>query len=91
MLSFLFGPTLTFVHDFWKNHSFDYTDLCWQSDVSSFYYAVLVCHSFSSKEQVPFNFMAAVTICGDIGAQENEISHVWVAIPLSRVSSQPRD
>ena len=23
-------------HDHWKNHRFDYTDLCWQSDVSAF-------------------------------------------------------
>ena len=23
-----FGPTLTSVHDYWKNHSFDYMDLC---------------------------------------------------------------
>ena len=30
------GPTLITVHDYWKNHSFDYTDLCWQSDVSTF-------------------------------------------------------
>ena len=22
MLSFLYGPTLTFIHDYWKNHSF---------------------------------------------------------------------
>ena len=22
--------------DYWKNHSFDYTDLCWQSDISAF-------------------------------------------------------
>ena len=35
-LSLLYGPTLTFVHDYWKNHSFDYMDLCQQSDVSSF-------------------------------------------------------
>ena len=21
-----YGPTLTFIHDYWKNHSFDYTD-----------------------------------------------------------------
>ena len=28
--------TLTFIHDYWKNHSFDYTDLCQQSDVSAF-------------------------------------------------------
>ena len=25
-------------------------------------------HSFSSKEQASFNFMAAITICGDFGA-----------------------
>ena len=29
--------------------------------------------AFSSKEQVSFNFMAAVTICSDFGAQENKI------------------
>ena len=33
-LSLLYGPTLTSVHDYWKNHSFDAMDLCWQSDVS---------------------------------------------------------
>ena len=27
-LSFLDGPTLTSIHDHWKNHSFDQTDLC---------------------------------------------------------------
>ena len=36
MLSLLYGPTLTFIHDYWKNCSFDYTDLCWQSNVSAF-------------------------------------------------------
>ena len=29
-------PTLRAVHDYWKNHSFDYVDLCRQSDVSAF-------------------------------------------------------
>ena len=24
------------IHDYWKNHSFGYTDLCWQSNVSAF-------------------------------------------------------
>ena len=32
-----FGPTLISVHDYWKNHSFDYTALCRQSYVSSFF------------------------------------------------------
>ena len=27
VLSFLYGPTRTSVQDYWKNHSFDYTDL----------------------------------------------------------------
>ena len=31
-----FVPTLTSIHDNWKNHSFDYMDLCQQSDVSNF-------------------------------------------------------
>ena len=29
-------PTLTSIRDYWKRHSFDYMDLCWQSDVSTF-------------------------------------------------------
>ena len=32
----LYSPTLTSIHDCWKNHSFDYTDLCWQSNFSAF-------------------------------------------------------
>ena len=35
-LSLLYGPALTPVHDYWKNHSFDDMDLCWQSDISVF-------------------------------------------------------
>ena len=35
-LSLLCGPTFTFRHDYWKNHSFDQTDLCQQSNVSAF-------------------------------------------------------
>ena len=30
MLSLLYGPTLTSIRDYWKNRSFDYTDLCWK-------------------------------------------------------------
>ena len=35
-LSLLYGPTLTSVYDYWKNYSFDYMNLCWQSDVFAF-------------------------------------------------------
>ena len=31
-----YGSTLTSIHDYWKNHRFDYTELCWQSDVFAF-------------------------------------------------------
>ena len=39
VLSFLYSPNLTSIHDYWKNHSFDKTDLFfffWQSNVSTF-------------------------------------------------------
>ena len=42
VLNLFYGPTLSSIHDYRKNHSFDYTHLCQQSDLSAFYY---VCHS----------------------------------------------
>ena len=35
-LSILYGPELTSIHDCRKNHSFDYTDLFQQCDISAF-------------------------------------------------------
>ena len=39
-LSLFYGPTLTSIHDYWKNHSFNYelrtTNLYWQNDASAF-------------------------------------------------------
>ena len=35
-LAFFCSPTLTSIHDYWKNSSFDKIDLCWQSNVSAF-------------------------------------------------------
>ena len=32
----LYGPTLTPIHDYWKNHIFDHTDFCQQSNISAF-------------------------------------------------------
>ena len=40
VLSLLHGPVLTSIHDYWKNHHFDSTDLCWQNDVSALSYTV---------------------------------------------------
>ena len=39
-LTFLYGSTHTSVHDYWKNHSFDQMDVCRQSNVSAFEYAI---------------------------------------------------
>ena len=38
--AFFTVPTLTSIHDHWKNHSLDQMDLCWQSNVSAFQYAI---------------------------------------------------
>ena len=42
----------------------------------------VVGHSFSSKEQASFNFMAAITICSDFGAQENKVCHCFHCFPI---------
>ena len=39
-LSIIYGPSLTSIHDYWKN-TFDYMDFCWQSDVSAFYRSIV--------------------------------------------------
>ena len=78
-LSFIYDPTLTSIHVYWKNHIFDCTDLCKQrvNKVSTFLYAVLVCHRFPSKEQVSFNFMGAATIHSEFGAPPNKGCHCF--------------
>ena len=35
-LSLLYGPTATFIHDYWRNHSLDNTYVCQQRDASAF-------------------------------------------------------
>ena len=70
------------IHGYWKNYTFGYRDLCWQSNVSAFQYTAYIFHSFPSKEQASFNFLAAVTVHSDFGAQENKS----VAIPLVSLS-----
>ena len=40
------------------------------------------CHSFPSKEQVSFNFMAAVPIHSDLGAQQNKVCLCFHFLPI---------
>ena len=39
VLRLLYGPTVTSIYDYWKNNSFDSTNLYWQSGFSAFEYA----------------------------------------------------
>ena len=39
--SAFYNPTLTSVHVYWKDHSFDYMKLCWQSDIFAFKHSCL--------------------------------------------------
>ena len=59
------------LHDYLKNHSFDYMDVCWRSDVSAFEYAVRFVITFlpRTKNRDPF------TVHHDFWAQENKICH----------------
>ena len=41
-----------------------------------------VSHSFSSKKQASFNFMAAITICSDSGAPPNKLCHCFHCFPI---------
>ena len=45
--------------------------------MSAFQHTVYVCHSFPAKKQLSSDFMAAVTICSDFRAQEEQISHYF--------------
>ena len=42
----------------------------------------MLSNNFPSKEQAPFNFMAAVTICSDFGAQENKVCYCFHCLPI---------
>ena len=75
-LSFLYGPTLTSIHDYWKMISL--TRWTFVGKVMSLLFNMLsrLVIAFP-PEQVSFNFMAAVTICSDFGAPKNKVCHCF--------------
>ena len=75
-------PALTSVYEYWKNYSFDYMDLF--SQVMSLLFNILsrFVIAFLPKRNASFNFMAAVTIHSDFGAQENRVSHCFHCFPI---------
>ena len=121
MFSLLYGPNLTSMHDYWKKHSFDYTDQTFVSQVMSVLFNILprfvigfiqrssvqltsvaqlcptLCDPMNhstpglpvhhhlpkfTQELASYNFMAAVSICNDFGAQENKVSHCFHCFPI---------
>ena len=81
-LHLLYGLALTTVHNYWEDHSLDCMYFCWQSNISAFQHTVEVCHSFSADKQMSSDFMAAVTVRSDFGAQEEEICHYFHLFPF---------
>ena len=81
----LYSPRLTSIHDYWENHSFDYMDLYWQSDVSS---ACMLSHSVMSDSETPWTAARQAPL--SIGILQARILE-WVAMPWSNRSSQPMD
>ena len=81
VLSLLYGPTLTSTHDSWKNHSFDYMNFV--GKVMSLLFNMLsrLVITFLQGARVFLNFMTAVTICSDFGAQENKVFHCFIVSP----------
>ena len=79
-LSLLYGLILIFIHDYWKNHSFDYMDFVGKL-MSLLFNTLPSFHRFSSKEQVSLNVMAAVTICRYFGAQEYKSLSLFPFVP----------
>ena len=73
VLSLLYGPMLTSVRDDWKTIAL--TIWTFVSKVMSLLFNMLSRFVIAFLPIVSFNFMAAVTICGDFGAQENKVSH----------------
>ena len=80
VLSLLYGPTLTSMHDYGKNHSFDYMNLF--RKVMSLLFNTLsrFVIAFLPRSKC-LNSMAAVTVISDFGAQENEVCHCFHFFP----------
>ena len=63
-----------------KNHGFDYTDLC--SIAMSLHFKMLSRLVIAFLPRIKcLNFVAAVTVCSDLGDKENKICHCFHLFP----------
>ena len=72
------SPTLTSVHDYWKNHSFDYIGLCWLC----FLIHCLGLSQLSFQRTSALAFHGCITVHSDFEVQENKICHCFHFFPL---------
>ena len=81
VLSFLYSPTLISIHDHWKNQTL--TRWTFVDKVVSLLFNMLsrLIITFLPRSK-SFNFMAAVSICNDFGAQENKVWHCFQCFPI---------
>ena len=80
--SLLYGPTVTSVHDCWKNHSFNYLDLCQQ--VMSLLFNMLswfVIAFLPRSKRLLISWLRS-PICSDFRAQENKVCHCFHCFPI---------
>ena len=78
--SLLYGPTLTSIPDYWKNNKFGSMDLVSKVMLLLFKMRFRLVIAFLPKSKF-LNFMAAVTICSDIGARQNKVCHCFCCFP----------
>ena len=74
--TFLYGPTLTSAHDYWKNHSF-YTDLSWQCLCFLIHCLGLFVIAFLPRSKCLLISWLQSPICSGFGAQENKVCHCF--------------
>ena len=79
VLSLLYGPTLTSVHDYWKDYGLDFDIQTFDSKVMSLLFNKLsrLLIAFLPRSKHLLITWLPVTICSDFGAQENKICHCF--------------
>ena len=79
---FFGDPTLTSIHDYWKNHSFDCMDICWQNNVSAFYLlSRFVIVFLPRSERLLISWLQSPSSV-DFGPQENKVCHCFHCFPI---------
>ena len=81
VLSFLHSPTLTSIHDHWKNHSLGQRDLVGKVMSLLFYILSKFVITFLPRSK-RLNFMSTITICSDFGAPKNQAWHCFHCFPI---------